>query len=106
MESQKNTTPCNPSSLPTTGDKYLDQAIDQLPPDAVLACVAFMERGGGQDCMIPLVEKRLHARASWMDDPGAVNDFCVTEDDSALEERITFWQMYRAGWAGMRTSNE
>jgi len=100
MKSREHTTtsnPTTPASLPSTGSKFLDKGLDRLDPVAMLVIVALLERHG-QDPAIDLARERLLSKVTWLEDPEAVNEFCVGEDDSETEERVAFWQAFRAGW--------
>lgn len=84
------------SDLPSTGNRYVDQALDALPPDAQLAILAILERNTTKGDIQNEVEARFRQKTTWMDDPELVRRFCMNADDADLEERIGFWQMYRA----------
>jgi len=90
--------PTSPTSLPSTGNRYLDRALDQLPPDAKLAVVALFERlGRGCDDLTDNAQRRLSAHVAWLDDPDVVRDYCIEHDCSEVEENIGFWMAFRSG---------
>ena len=101
MKSQHTTTtstPMSSDSLPSTGNRYLDRALDQLPPDAKLAVVCLFERlGRGCDDLAENAKRRLSAHVAWLDDPKIVQEYCIEHDCSEVEENIGFWMAFRSG---------
>ncbi|MBP8911871.1 MAG: hypothetical protein KBI32_10250 [Phycisphaerae bacterium] len=81
----------------TTGNPRLDQMLDALPLDAVLAMLAMLDRHG-QDGVVDRVKDRLEERAERFDHPDALMDLCMALDDGALEDRVIFWQTWRDAW--------
>jgi hypothetical protein len=88
--------PSDPTSVPSTGNQYVDRALDALSPDAKLAILAILERAPTEGDIQNEVEARFLAQTDWMNHPEAVQQFCQSADDGDLEERIVFWQVYRA----------
>ncbi|HSW02585.1 MAG TPA: hypothetical protein VLI39_20650 [Sedimentisphaerales bacterium] len=96
--------PTSPASLPSTGSRFLDKELDHLDPVSKLVVLALLERHG-RDHAVDLARERLSSQVEWLDDPDVVNRVCVAEDDSETEERIAFWQAYRAGWHSIQDQN-
>lgn len=100
MQSQERTTPT--MSEPSTGNGYLDKAIDQLDIDAKIALLALLERHG-QDPAIDGARARLEFQMDRFADPETLDEYCRSVDDSGLEEQIGFWQAYRSGWEAIQS---
>lgn len=91
-------TPTSPADLPTTGRGYLDQAVDRIDPVAKLAFVALWEAlGSNDDGAAQLAVERIKGQVGWMEDPHAVESFCISQDRPDLEEQVAFWAAFRAG---------
>lgn len=82
---------------PSTGNHYLDKALDQISVDGKIALLALLERHG-QDPAIDGARRRMEFQMDRFADPETLDEYCRAIDDSSLEEQIAFWQAYRAGW--------
>lgn len=100
MEAHGHTT--HATSEPSTGNGYLDKALDQLSIDGKIALLALLERHG-QDPAIDGARARLESQMDRFADPVTLDEYCRSIDDSGLEEQISFWQAYRAGWQAVQS---
>jgi hypothetical protein len=76
--------------VPSTEDKFLDEALDALHPAAQAAIVALLARHG-QDDRIDAARARLRARVSQFDDPDVLRELCADADDADGEESVRYW---------------
>jgi len=76
--------------LPSTGDTFLDAALDSLDPVAQTAIVALLTRDG-QDERVHLARKRLTARVAKFQHPDTLRQLCEEADAGEAEESVRYW---------------
>ncbi len=76
--------------VPSTGDEFLDQAIDDLGPVAQNAIVSLFALHG-QDDRVAAAERRLKARVAAFKDPATLRRLCIEADNSKAEEAVRYW---------------
>lgn len=79
-----------PDELPSTGDAYLDEALDALDPVAQTAVVALLGLHGKDD-RINLARDRLNAHVARFEDPEALRELCIEADSAEAEESCRYW---------------
>ena len=85
-------------SLPTTGNHYLDSALDRLDPAAKVAIVALLQRHG-QDPAVDLVRDRLREQVEWLENPDTLSNVCASLGyEPEHEADVTFWMSYLSEW--------
>lgn len=85
------------ATLPTTGNRTLDETLDRLTPDAKIAALALLERVG-QDGKIDLAMRRLAAHTEELQVPNTLTRICQERDDPQMEIDAEFWMAYRDAW--------
>lgn len=76
--------------LPTTGDAFLDAALDDLGPAAQAAIVALLRRHG-EDDRVDRARARLEARVRTFASPESLRQLCEQEDDAETEDAARYW---------------
>lgn len=76
--------------LPTTGDPFLDEAIDNLDPAAQAAIVALLRRHG-QDDQVDRARARLEAHIRTFASPESLRRLCEQKHDAPTEDAVRYW---------------
>jgi len=76
--------------LPSTGDTFLDAALDSLDPVAQTAVVALLNRFGRDD-RVDLARKRLTARVAKFRHQDVLRRLCAEADAGEAEESVGYW---------------
>ncbi len=76
--------------LPTTGDEFLDKALDDLDPVAQTAVVALLGQYGRDD-RIDLALQRVEARVAKFENPDRLRQLCAEADAAESEEAVRYW---------------
>jgi len=79
--------------LPTTGDEFLDKALDDLDPVAQTAIVALFARHSRQciDNQLDAARARLNAHVSKFKNPDRLRELCADADNAPAEEAVRYW---------------
>ena len=79
--------------LPTTGDTFLDKAIDDLDPVAQVAIVALFARQVRTciDEQLDAVRARLKAHVAKFQNPDRLRELCADADNAPAEEACRYW---------------
>lgn len=79
--------------LPTTGDEFLDKALDDLDPVAQTAIVALFARQSRQciDNQLDAARARLKAHVATFANPDRLRELCVDADAAEPEEAVRYW---------------
>jgi len=79
--------------LPTTGDTFLDKAIDDLDPVAQVAIVALFARQVRTciDEQLDAVRARLKAHVAKFQNPDRLRQLCAEADAAESEEAVRYW---------------
>ena len=79
--------------LPTTGDPFLDKALDDLDPVAQTAIVALFARQSRQciDNQLDAARARLKAHVATFANPDRLRELCVDADAAESEEAVRYW---------------
>ena len=79
--------------LPTTGDEFLDKALDDLDPVAQTAIVALFARHSRQciDNQLDAARARLKAHVATFANPDRLRELCVDADAAESEEAVRYW---------------
>lgn len=79
--------------LPTTGDEFLDKALDDLDPVAQTAIVALFARQSRQciDNQLDAARARLKAHVGKFKNPERLRELCADADNAAAEEAVRYW---------------
>jgi len=79
--------------LPTTGDEFLDKALDDLDPVAQVAIVALFARQVRTciDEQLDAVRARLKAHVAKFQNPDRLRELCADADNAPAEEACRYW---------------
>lgn len=75
---------------PSTGDGFLDKALDDLDPVAKTAVVALLSLHGRDD-RVDGARARLKAHVSKFSHPDILRELCADADNAEAEEAVRFW---------------